>query len=104
MIKRAQATCAFTYYVATYCEGLEVVSVGCLGVKCEHAEGDPNHACEAGFSWSQCDSCGSTLGGDRLEAHGLYRPHDGADLESIKMEICVDCVMYHANGETPAWR
>jgi hypothetical protein len=93
-------TTDFERDVAMYCQGLETVAVGCPGSKCEYADGDPDHSCEASFSWVQCDSCGSTLGGDRLPAVGLWRDESGALLD-IDMEICVDCAMYHANGETP---
>src|SRR3990167_7352981 len=95
-----QSTSAFMRAVATYCEGLELVSPGCHGAECEHADGDSNHSCEEHFSWAQCDSCGSTLGGNRMSASGLYRDDSGA-LQTIDMEICGDCAMYHANGELP---
>ena len=127
---------AFRRAVNIYCDGLESVAVGCLGVKCEHArtadcpdcmaianggeygkgytadgddcptcEGtgyvaDEDHQCEASFSWSQCDSCGSTLGGDRETAYGIWRNEKG-EIVTIQMSICVDCTMYHANGELP---
>lgn len=51
---------------------------------------------EGGFSWSSCDSCGSGLGGDRYAAHGFLE-----NGELTHLEICPDCMMYHANGETP---
>ena len=89
----------FEQDVKTYCEGLDIISVGCRGEKCEHAEGDPNHQCEAYFSWVQCDSCGSTLGGDRSAATGSWK--DKEEWINIEMEICVDCMMFHANGELP---
>ena len=83
-----------------YCEGLETVAVGCRGAECEYAAGDPEHSCEASFSWRWCDSCGSTLGGDRLPAVGLWRDESN-ELQGIDMEVCVDCAMYHANGDVP---
>ena len=85
----------FIESVEHYCKGL-TVAVGCLGPECEYANGDENHSCETHFAWSQCDSCGSALGGDRLTAYGL-----SDDMEPIELSICVDCVMYHANGELP---
>jgi len=97
---RQTASEAFRRAVDIYCDGLDTVAIGCRGERCEYAEGDPNHRCEAGFSRSQCDSCGSTLGGDRLAAVGLYHD-DGGQLVDIDMEVCVDCAMYHANGELP---
>lgn len=52
---------------------------------------------EAYFSRSECDICGSKLGGDREVWHyvadGAVQHGDGA---------CVDCVMYLANGDVPA--
>ena len=95
-----QSTSAFMRAVATYCDGLDTVSPGCRGAKCEYADGDSNHQCEEYFSWAQCDSCGSTLGGNRLPATAVYTDSDG-QLQVIDLEICVDCVMYHANGELP---
>ena len=89
----------FKKAVAHYCDGL-TVNVGCLGAQCEHADGDDNHQCEASFSWSQCDSCGSTLGGDRYPATGVYTD-DNDTLQVIEFNICIDCAMYHANGELP---
>ena len=51
----------------------------------------------ASFSWSECDICGSRLGGDREAWHymadGKLRHCEGA---------CVDCVAYLANGTVPA--
>ena len=90
----------FLRAIRTYCEGLESVAIGCLGEKCEYAEGDPDHRCEPGFSWTQCDSCGSTFGGDREEAHGIFRDGEG-HIGTVQMSVCVDCVMYHANGDVP---
>ena len=91
----------FTQSVEHYCEGL-TVAVGCLGIECEYANGDEEHSCEASFSWSQCDSCGSTLGGDRLPASGIT--HDAGPTgygEIYELSICIDCAMYHANGDEP---
>lgn len=51
---------------------------------------------EGGFSWSDCECCGSSLGGDRFAAHGF------ADDDSIlHFSICVDCLLYLANGDLP---
>lgn len=47
------------------------------------------------FSWSPCDTCGSTLGGNREDSHGIY---DGA---LIHLACCTDCVVYIANSELP---
>lgn len=55
---------------------------------------------EGGFSWHDCDLCGSTLGGDRYVYHWVAsgRLEHGDD-------ACSDCVMMLANGEEPEdWR
>ena len=48
-----------------------------------------------GFSWNSCESCGSSLGGDRFSAHGVI------DGETVHFSICSDCLQYHANGTLP---
>jgi hypothetical protein len=95
-------TTTFERAVNTYCKGLETVSAGCRGVECEHSNGEPEHQCEMYFSWVQCDSCGSTLGGDRSPAVGMWT--DRGEFITIDMEICIDCVMFHANGDLPPER
>ena len=90
----------FRQSVAQYCKGLDSIAIGCLGEQCEYANGDPEHSCEPSFSWGQCDSCGSTLGGDRDIAYGHWRDSSG-EFQQIEMSVCVDCTMYHANGELP---
>lgn len=47
---------------------------------------------EGYFAWSQCDFCGSNLGGDREPAH--------AWIDSVihHFDICVDCVYYLEYG------
>ena len=51
---------------------------------------------EGGFSWSECDICGSRLGGDREVWHYV------ADGEIVHADgACVDCVQYLANGTVP---
>jgi len=69
---------------------------------CGNISADDDHALdcanEPSFSWSVCDSCGSSLGGDRHAAHAISR-EGGLDITHI--EICVDCVVWHANGEEP---
>ena len=90
----------FTESVDHYCKGL-TIAVGCRGIECEYADGDEDHSCETSFSWQQCDSCGSTLGGDRSEAWGIPLKRKPGEVELIQMSICVDCMMYHANGDEP---
>ena len=50
---------------------------------------------EPGFSWSPCEICGSSLGGDRHAFHAL------SSGELVHLDGCTDCVMYVANGEEP---
>ena len=86
---------AFTDAVELELAGVEAVSVGgCEGCD-DCGTGEP----EAAFSWSSCDGCGSTFGGDRYPGHGLI------DGEMYHLELCVDCVQYIANGDEPdEWR
>ena len=89
-------------WVAHFCRGL-TVAPGTAAEVCGECESDGEEYNEGSFSWSDCDSCGSTLGGDRHPAHGIVQS-DGDTLPKgtiIHMSICVDCLMYHANGETP---
>ncbi len=90
----------FRRAIRIYCEGLDTVAIGCLGEKCEYADGDPEHTCESHFSSNQCDSCGSTLGGDRDTAYGLWTDSN-REFQKIEMSVCVDCTTFHANGELP---
>lgn len=52
---------------------------------------------DLGFSWCSCECCGSELGGDRFRAC-YYNPETK---ETDDLEICVDCLMYIANGDLP---
>ena len=56
---------------------------------------DTDH-CDTWFAKSACDSCGSRFGGDRDAAHYVTT---GGDV--IHYDICVDCIMFHANGDEP---
>lgn len=49
------------------------------------------------FSFSQCESCGSRLGGSRHEASTYHRETK----EVLELRICPDCVVFHAYGELP---
>lgn len=93
---------AFTDSIDHYCDGY-TVAPGCKGKECEHnPERSHDHLCEPHFAWSQCDSCGSTFGGDREQATMI--PHDfkpGGNSEMIDASICVDCVLFWANGDEP---
>ena len=88
----------FAYY--TY--GLEAVSGGpCSGcIDCYYWADDKDNptddehdmASEGHFAWSQCDFCGSNLGGTREPAH--------ADIDGFihHFDICIDCVYYLEYG------
>ena len=52
---------------------------------------------DLGFSWSQCDVCGSTLGGNRYAVSDISE--DGS--ECVPMEACQDCYIEIATGERP---
>lgn len=60
---------------------------------------------EGSFSWSQCQSCNSRLGGDRHTAHAIHNEAFGPDAKRpddiVHIDICTDCLMFHANGEEP---
>ncbi|MCG3778264.1 MAG: hypothetical protein JW388_0977 [Nitrospira sp.] len=111
---------AFTDRIDRNLRGLHSFSVGaCPGCdECGLAEyGDAESresrhyqvaisaAAEGDFSWSSCDSCGSGLGGNRYPAHGVIaetmEEAQKPQLEITHFNVCVDCVMYHANGDEP---
>ena len=52
-----------------------------------------------------CDSCGSTFGGDRYKAHAIHHEAFGPNAKRPDdvhhIDICVDCLMFHANGDEP---
>jgi hypothetical protein len=59
---------------------------------------------EGSFSHCSCDSCGSGLGGTRYTAHGWTdkaRELGFPVSELCHLDICEDCLQYHANGELP---
>ena len=92
----------FTQSVNHYTGDCDAFSVGtCFAcVECnpdEATESDfAGESEEGNFSSCQCDSCGSTLAGDRYAAHWL-----DIDNEIIHCAVCVDCLFYHANGDEP---
>lgn len=81
-------------------EGLTFVSTGaCPGCKeCglgpEPSNEERELAEEAHFSYSACDCCGSTLGGDRHPAHGRDK-----DNQIVHFSVCVDCLYYINYGQ-----
>lgn len=51
-----------------------------------------------GFSWRDCESCKSELGGDRHEVFAVPK-HRITGIEVLS--VCTDCLMYIANGDEP---
>ena len=88
----------FFFSVASACKGCDTCEL-----PDDATDEDYEMAREASFSWSSCDSCGSSLGGDRHPAHGVIADTEtearGGELTHFS--VCVDCVMYHANGDVP---
>ena len=56
---------------------------------------------EPSFSSQPCGSCGTYLAGDRHPAHGFLEGAPVVGGEIIHLDICTDCVMFHANGDLP---
>lgn len=76
-------------------DGLQFVSTGaCPGCEdcdlpADCSDHDRELAEEPSFSWSACDCCGSTLGGNRHPAHGRDKNGD-----LMHLEVCQDCLYY----------
>lgn len=77
----------------------------CCGNLPEDDEAAYELANEPSFSWQPCESCGSTLGGHRYAAHAIHREAFGPDAarpdDVHHIEICTDCLVWHANGDEP---
>ncbi len=85
----------FVAAVEAHTKDLKAFSVGAS----ERCDSCGPFADEGFFSWRGCDSCGSTLGGNRYPAHYI---EDG---EILHCDVCEDCLFFHANGEEPEeWR
>ena len=54
---------------------------------------------EGGFSWHECELCGSHLGGDRYAAHAIKQERPDGRWIVTHLDVCCDCVMATANGE-----
>jgi len=91
-------------------EGIANLSPGCIVCPiCGedlHSSGVCDEACpgcgedmevinEPDFSWTACDCCGSSPGGDRSTASG-YHPASG---ECFEYSVCQDCVYYSTYGQ-----
>ncbi len=96
---------SFQTDVEHYCRGLDHVNSGTASC-CEQCrwdfgleEDDPAWAelsDEGGFSWHQCDTCGSQLGGHRYSGHGF-----DSDGTVVHLSMCEDCLLFFANGDVP---
>lgn len=60
----------------------------------EPTDRECDSASEGSFSWSSCDACGSTLGGNREPAHGVM-----ADGGILHLDICTDCLYFLNYGQ-----
>lgn len=56
---------------------------------------------EPSFSWSACDTCGSTLGGNREVGHAWVHINDVLGDVIVHLSCCTDCVVFIANGDLP---
>ena len=87
-------------------DGLTFISTGpapgcedCGLADLDDADDDPMRFESVGmpfFSWSRCDSCGTTLGGDREYAHALNE-HG----ELVHFQVCTTCVHRINYGDEP---
>ena len=69
---------------------------------CEAVEN--GSVCDEGcFSWSDCETCGSSLGGNRYDAHAFMKlnANDEKAEHLVHMNVCEDCLQYIANGTLP---
>lgn len=64
----------------------------------ECSEHDRELAEEASFSWRPCDSCGSSLGGNRYPAHGWMKREGHEDL-LLHLNVCTDCLYFLNYGK-----
>jgi len=74
-------------------KGIEFVSSG-FNSRCNECKnnGSSEDNTESFFSWYRCESCSSSLGGDRYPAHGIISG------ELIHLDICIDCYYYLVYG------
>jgi hypothetical protein len=96
----------FTDAIEHNLKGCKAFSVGACpgcsvcGLSEEPTDAERELADESHFSWSACDSCGSTFGSDRHPAHYV---DDEREIQDLR--VCTDCLFYHANGdELEEWR
>lgn len=83
------------------CEDCNASGRTCACAECPSERND-DAGDEGGFSWRDCDTCGSSLGGNRYAAHGLVSPKRYARrTELLHLDVCTDCLVFIANGDLP---
>jgi hypothetical protein len=100
-MSRMPSRSAYFIAVKRATEGLSHISTGaCPGCnECgipEDSEDYESDSADTAFSWSSCDTCGSSLGGARHAAHGVSPEHG-----VIHFDICTDCLFFLEYGEEP---
>lgn len=100
---------AYTEAVEHFLKGIGFISTGSYMNDCYECGDDFDPKCKEGgdgeswsyaepyFSRSQCDGCGSRLGGSREVSHGIVEETG----ELIHLSLCTDCVVFINNGEEP---
>jgi hypothetical protein len=98
--------CDYLSHVRRTMDGIHFFSTGALP-GCSECNLDEDATDEArqlmeepSFSWSQCERCCSTFGGDRYLAHGYFKDAEGRE-HLLHYDICYDCVMHDAYGDEP---
>lgn len=91
--------------MSEYTDAVAAELEGCGGVYPGHMKGceecEPGDEFDPVFSWSSCEGCGSTLGGNRHPAHTRAEINGEPVTYWLHLDICDDCVMYFANGDEP---
>ncbi len=76
-------------------------NLGQSGYELQESIDRDNVVNEGSFSWTPCDICGSTFGGDRYVAHGIVKDYE--DTRVIEhYDICGDCLLYLDAGDVPS--
>lgn len=79
-------------------EFMDREGINCLSTvdgECRDCGEDQGEYSEPSFSWSSCDCCGSSLGGDRYHVAGYNKEHDAI----FCYDVCPDCLYYSAYGQ-----
>lgn len=98
------AECGLAARDCPECDGTGRQESGADCLKCkgegklECSEHDRELAGEASFSWSECECCGSSLGGDRHPAHGWLK-REGQPRLLLHFSVCSDCLFFLNYGQ-----